>query len=78
MAESIVVTSSAAEVPKSLAGDMLHGVEEIAEFLGMTPRQTNHALAMGRIPGTFKLGSSWKGRRSAIVEGLRRLEQGAA
>lgn len=64
--------------PKSIADDMLHGVDEIAAFLGMTNRQAFHALSQGNIPGCFKIGSLWKGRRSLIDEGLTRLARGEA
>jgi hypothetical protein len=54
------------------------GVDLIAEFLGWDRRQAYHALSHGRVPGAFKMGSNWCARRSTILEGIRRLEKGAA
>ncbi|MGJ0507606.1 MAG: hypothetical protein ACR652_10835 [Methylocystis sp.] len=64
--------------PETLKGDILRGVDAIAEFLDQTPRATYHQLSKGLIPGAFKRGSMWEARRSTILAGLRRLEQGAA
>jgi excisionase family DNA binding protein len=67
--------SRAANIPPTLRDDLLNGVEEIAEFLGRTPRETYHLLSNGRLPA-FKLGAGWNARRSTLIEHFRRLETG--
>ena len=65
--------------PASIAGDMLHGVDEIGAFLGLTHRQAYHVLAAGHLRSGFQLGRAWHARRSAllaeIVEKERRASQ---
>ncbi len=62
--------------PTSLKGDMLKGVKAIALFLDLPERQVYHLCATGQLPGIFKLGRLYHARRSALVEELRRREQG--
>ena len=37
---------------------LIVGANDIGEFLGLSPRQTYHALSMGYLPGK-KLGKQW-------------------
>lgn len=65
-------TNERQQPPQTIADDMLNGVAEIAAFLGMSERQTYHALSQGYIDGCFQFGKNWKGLRSRIVEGINR------
>ncbi len=67
-----------APAPESISDDLMRGVEAIARFTGWTERQVYHAVSRGHLPGAFKVGNAWCARRSTILEGLRRLEQGGA
>jgi hypothetical protein len=56
---------------------MLDGGAEIADFLGESPRQTQHLLETGQLPA-FKLGQGakckWRMRRSTYLAHIERLE----
>lgn len=69
-------SNAATAAPVSLKDDMLKGIKEIADFLGLPERQVYHLCSSNRLPGVFKLGRLYHARRSALVEELRRLEQG--
>ena len=45
--------------------DLLHGVQAIADFLGMRRHATQHRIDQGLIP-TFKLGAIVCARRSTL------------
>jgi hypothetical protein len=51
--------------PEALATDLLWGVEDIAEAIGRSRRQTFHMLQNGRIPAR-KIGAFWCASRSAL------------
>jgi hypothetical protein len=61
----------------SLADDMLDGAEEIAAFLGETPRGVYHLAATKRLP-VLRFGRRIKARKSTILAYLTRLENGEA
>ena len=60
---------------EKLANDLLRGVPAIAEYVGVSPRQTYALLETGRLPG-FKMpkGNVWHARKSTLNEHYRRLE----
>jgi hypothetical protein len=66
------------QAPATIAGDMLHGVEEIGEFLGLTHRQAYHVLAAGHLRSAFQLGRSWHARRSALLAEIEEKERRAS
>ncbi len=55
----------------SLAEDRIVGAEEIAKFIGTTPRTIYHLHREGRLPGVFRFGGQLWGFRSEIEAGLR-------
>jgi hypothetical protein len=65
------LSASVAETHKSrpvrtLAGDVLHGFSQIAEFIDETPRRTRYLATAGQIPA-FKVGRFWRMRRSTYL-----------
>ncbi len=60
--------------PATIADDMLKGIDEISEFLGLPVRRTYRLANLGKLPGVFQLGRLWYGRRSALVKKIERLE----
>jgi hypothetical protein len=51
--------------PEDLATDLLWGVEDIAEAIGRSRRQTFHMLQNGRIPAR-KIGAFWCASRAGL------------
>ncbi len=51
--------------PQPLAIDLLWGVEDIAEAIGRTPRQTFHMLRNGRLPAR-RIGALWCASRAGL------------
>ena len=51
--------------PEALAADLLWGVEEIAEAIGRSRRQTFHMLQNSRIPAR-KIGAFWCASRAGL------------
>lgn len=49
-----------------LASDLLRGTKKIAEFLGLTPRQTYHLIEKKELP-VFKMGGQNCARASVIL-----------
>ncbi len=60
--------------PATIAEDMLAGIQEIAEFLGIPERRTYRLATSGQLPGVFQLGRLWYGRRSTLLQEIKRLE----
>ncbi len=72
-------TSSAdtAIAPEGIADDLLHGAEEIAEFLfgkGKLRRKVYHLAKTSRLP-VFRLGSKLNARRSVLIKWIAEQEQ---
>jgi hypothetical protein len=57
-----------------LAGDLMIGVKAIAEWLGIAPRKVFYMAETGQLPGLFKIGSKWAGRKSTIQRRITELE----
>jgi len=51
--------------PSNLAGDLLKGVSEIAEYIGESKRRTYYLCEQAIIPA-FKIGSIWHARKSVL------------
>ena len=49
------------------APDLLYGLEDIGEHVGLTARQVEHLVAKGELP-TFKMGRTVCARRSTLAE----------
>jgi hypothetical protein len=49
-----------------LAADLLNGVEEIAEFIGWTPRKTQWQITSGRLP-VMRVGQGIVARKSELA-----------
>lgn len=62
----------------TLKGDLIAGIEAIAELLDDTPRRTHYLLTKGLVPGAFRRGNRWFALRSEVIEGFRRLARGEA
>ncbi|MEH3117092.1 MAG: DNA-binding protein [Methylorubrum populi] len=56
--------------------DLLNGVEAIAKYLRMTPRQVRHRALTGEIP-TFKIGRTVCARESSLTSWLAAAEAAA-
>lgn len=67
-----------AHPPVQLKDDLMNTAEDIAAYIGETPRRTHYMLTRGQIPGAFQRGRRWFALRSAIDEGFRRLARGEA
>jgi len=46
--------------------DLIWGIEEIADAIGRTPRQTYHMLVSGHLPAK-QVGNRWVAERSKLV-----------
>ena len=49
--------------PPAFDGDMLHGCDEIAAYIGKTKRQVHWLLERKRLPA-FQIGRNWQMRKS--------------
>jgi len=58
-------------------GELLTGVNAIAQFLGRTPRQVHRMLERGQLPMAFKMGIFWCIRKSRLRAYLGELERAA-
>jgi hypothetical protein len=58
-------------------GNMLKGRKAIADFLDLPEQQVAHLCRTGQLPGVFKLGRLYHARKSALINHVARLEQGA-
>jgi hypothetical protein len=54
------------------SADILYGVKDIAQYLGLTSRQTEHRILRGSIP-TFKIGRTVCSTRSCLRDHFHRL-----
>jgi hypothetical protein len=78
--DTVATQTSAADTaiaPEGLADDMLHGAEEIAEFLfgkGKLRRKVYHLAKTSRLP-VFRLGSKLNARRSVLIKWIADQEQ---
>jgi hypothetical protein len=52
--------------------DLLRGIEEIADEIGLTPRQTHYALTKGRIPAA-RDGNSWVASKETLRDHYKKL-----
>ena len=72
------MTNDKDENPATLKGELISGVEAIAELIDDTPRRTHYLLSKGQIPGAFRRGNRWFALRSEVLAGFRRLARGEA
>jgi len=56
-----------------LADDILHGADEIAQFLGITRRSVYYHAELNQLP-VFRLGNQLKARKSTLVQHIAQLE----
>jgi hypothetical protein len=63
--------------PEDLADDLLWSVEDIAEAIGRSRRQTFHMLQNGRLPAR-KIGAHWCASRSGLRRHFAELLSGNA
>jgi predicted DNA-binding transcriptional regulator AlpA len=59
------------ERERTIASDLLEGVEQISVFTGLPVRQVYYLSEKGHLPGVFRLGRKICGLRSEIAAGLR-------
>jgi hypothetical protein len=55
-----------------IAGDILRGVRQIAQFINEDPRATYYKLATGKLPGG-KEGNQWIASKSVLREHYTRI-----
>jgi excisionase family DNA binding protein len=60
------------------SSDLLNGVNAIAKYLNLTPRQVYHLAESGSLP-LFKFGGTgqWRGRKSTLSKHIDALERAA-
>jgi hypothetical protein len=56
----------------NLAGDLLYGMNEIADFVGVSERRCYYLATNRMLPGVFKQGGGWVGLKSEIKAGYKR------
>lgn len=65
--EKVTDPASAGTGEVCLADDVLHGTREIADFLGLAPRNASYHIEQGRIP-CFRLGKAVCARKSTLLQ----------
>ena len=63
-----------ADTPQTLAPDLMTGIPEIAAFLGMPEKRVHRLAHLGQLPGVFRFGRLWQGRKSTLLRNIERLE----